>query len=344
MQIFAWLVLGLLINSILDVRLTYRIYTDSETQITWEQQHKMFKRTVIGLLGQGIIVLPSLTVFVLHSLGFNFWTLWEDLDARYRELLVYHIITYTFVLVTGALTFLIIKYVQITLFDKLWQATQTPTSPTFILLTKVHALCASVAGICFCISLVRVDKIDSNSGSFPVFFVLLFSSWASVSSSLGSIPLTLFLLLFIVSVGTIGSTVGECLITAGIIFYTFCIVVSIQQSKLWWLAYRAVHAVHLFVAFVSFWICLITIVLVGGSGHGFWTGVDHLTPKRQAAVYCYVVFYILYILVTLYRLFLQKLRKRGRMLRKGSRDGLLDNARSNNNDMSPGEEEKSSQV
>jgi hypothetical protein len=100
-----------------------------------------------------------------------------------------------------------------------------------------------------------------------------------------------------------------------VLIYNLALFFRRSNPRKWWLAFRAVTAVHLFVAYICFWVTLILITLVGTNSAGFWTAVDSLTPKRSALIYTHLALFGFYLIVSGVRIYWSKLRKAGRQPR-----------------------------
>jgi len=143
---------------------------------------------------------------------------------------------------------------------------------------KLMALLCMGTSVLFCVSLVKGDVRETNSGI--IIFTIIYFAMSFV-----------------------------------VLFYNGVLMMRAKHYKEWWLAYRAVAGLHLFVAYICFWLTLFLIVLVGHDNVGFWEAVSDLTPKRSAVVYIHIAIYFVLLFVVAVRIYYSKLRKKHRQPR-----------------------------
>jgi hypothetical protein len=269
-------------GSLLDCYKTWKIAQDKTEHISWDAQHSAFKRALMIFCAHALLLFPTLVVFVLHSTGNNFWYLFRDMSQDDQELVTFHIATYLFVVLAGIGATLVVRHSLRHRFDAEWEPVSTMPSLSFIAATKFVSAWSIFAVLIFLVSLIRTNDKQTNSG-------------------------------------TVITTVIDCASTGLIIFYAFISMMRMEQTKMWYLAFRAAHALNQAVAYLAFWIGMLSLILSSAPQIrlGFFKTVSRLSSLRRAVVFWQIGLFLLLALLSLYRIFIHKLKKQGRSSKHG---------------------------
>jgi len=316
--------------------------------LTWKWQHYSFIRSIVPLVVQTLLLFPIFLTFIFQSRGGSFFGNLNDLDGDFQADVNFHIAS--FCLIAGVAIFqqIMVRYILkkglfdhgstpgtvlsrfrkkkkrlqrgslvgvvvvtnssgggansgggsggagapvVTVTDKEVDAMveeelyphlradihDAPWTSDLYVQKLIAILCMGTSVI-FCVSLVKGDIREANSGI--IIFTIIYFAMAVV-----------------------------------VMFYNIIMLMRAKHYKEWWLAYRAVAGLHLFVAYICFWLTLFLIVLVGHDHVGFWNAVGDLTPKRSAVIYVHIAIYFALLFVVAMRIYHSKLRKKGRQSR-----------------------------
>jgi len=240
--------------------------------VTWKFQHSLFKRAVAPFIGHTVLLFPLVFTFLLHSRGLQFTDLIDTMSFAYHELLIYHI---TLVVVNFVSGVFMVPYVHFSLKLGLFGKEDRTLG---YMITKFFSIPFVVSTIILCIEMIySVAYLNTNSGA--IVFTILYL--------LTSVPVIRFLWMFIFR----GSQ---------------------DYTARWLIAMRSACVIHLGVLYMSGWVILMMLVLEGTGADGFWRSVANLTDKRSKVVFLHFSMYLILLATVGARVFLAKLRKRGR--------------------------------
>jgi hypothetical protein len=231
-----------------------------------------------------------------QSTGKEFFELLQDdnVNEDYRDLLILHLTAFGLLMIAGVISSLVTRHAIH--YGKFGQPSKK-TAPAddksrkiwrltcFDILVRVVAAFNFLASLMYCASLIRGAALNGHANSGIIVFTTLYLLVALVMAT-----------------------------------YQLALVFRRSNTKQWWLAFRAMTGAHLFVAYITFWIWLILISLVGNPDDtrftdGFWSAVSTLTLNRSSLVYTHLSLYLLYLFDSGLRMYYAKLRKEGRQPR-----------------------------
>jgi len=235
------------------------------------------------LLWETIWLIPTVMVFLLHSLGHNFVDLLNGLSASTIWLLVLLII---FSCAVCFLDLLLWYFIYYTLKMR-WELEVAQSRETFAVEEKQG---------------LREGPVSQH---FYVFSSKLLS-FAFISSSLFLAALYLATVIVTGNEGAWTAFVLYCLATFFQLIFALSILLRTHRTFAWYLKFRVFTGIHLLASYFFCWINLTLLVLQGQYKSGFWEEVDSQPLEKKAVIWLGLTSYALVVVVAVWNIYLHK--------------------------------------
>jgi hypothetical protein len=256
---------------------------------TWDWMHSNFQRCVIPFAFHSLVIWPTMLTFIIQSQGQSFFSLVNNAGDGLQSIYATIIVSFIGVMVSGVLSFAVVRHQLETgsfvgANDDFEHAApvlslKAVSSAWMDVLGKLSALISIASSVGFAVALIKACSVKLNS--------------AVVTST------TLYLITAL----------------ANLRFSVSAFLKIRHRTKKWWLAYRAVVAVHMFFGYVFFWVVLLLVALLSTGNKGYFHAVSTLTVKRRSLVFTHMTAYLLYLICVIIRVYFAKMRKEGRQTR-----------------------------
>jgi len=223
----------------------------------WEWHNTQFMTAVSVMFGMSLFLWPTLLVFMLHSLGKNFFVLVTEFDASLVGVLWFHVGAFLILLILNV-GLLYTSTKTLRLFQVNNENEAAANRPVVPGVVKVLTIAKVIGDIIGCADLILI--IANTNGNSGVIFCLLVQV---VCLSMG------------------------CLLT-------YKLYREKSAGAQWFIAWRATGIIHVFVGWVVFWLCAGLLVLVGHLKVGFFAA---LVKGQTSVVYFEIVLFAVFIFV-----------------------------------------------